>query len=221
MLLEGLEVERQTIAVQVAEELKARILAGEIAPGTPLTEEALARSVRVSRSTVREALAQLVSEGLLTRTSPTRVLQVTKLTEAEVRDIFAARRFLELSAVEAAAHASPALLDGLRDAVEGYRGAAISQDRHRLVDADMRCHTALVALLGSRHLVDLYAALLAKLRLAEAMAEQPGESAAIEARHREFYACLDRGEIAAARTQLRDRLAAAEEEIAALARVNP
>lgn len=221
MVLEGLEIERHTIKEQVGDELRVRILSGEIPLSTPVTEEALSRSIGVARSTVREALAQLVAEGLLTRTGPTRVLQVTKLTEDDVRDIYTARKFLELAAVDAAAGASPGLLEELRLAVDGYASAAGSQDRRQLVDADMRCHTALVALLGSRHLVELYAALLAKLRPAQVVAEQPGDSAAFDARHRAFYGFLIGGEIDKARRQLSDRLDAAEDEVAAASRPHP
>ncbi len=217
-MLEGVRVERQTVAAQVAEELKARILAGDIRPGTALTEEALARSIRVARSTVREALAHLVSEGLVTRSASTRVLHVTRLTEDDVRDIYAARRVIELAAVDASPGAPPEAIEALRAAVEAYGRTVETGDRSRLVEADMRCHTAVVGLLGSRHLADLYAALLAKLRLAEALAEQPDEAPAIEARHRDFVARLESGDVLEAREQLCARLAAAEEELVGVVR---
>lgn len=218
MLLEGVQIERQTIASQVANGLRTRILAGDIPPGTALTEEALARSFGVARSTIRETLAQLVAEGLLSRPSTTRILQVTKLTEADVLDIFVARRFLELSAVDAAAHASPDALRPLGDAVEAYAAASRLGDKQQLVMADMACHSALVSLLGSRYLTDVHAALLARLRLAVLMVEQPGDSVTTEALHREFYESLAAGDLEGARAQLQRRLDAAEEEFVALSR---
>lgn len=218
MLLEGLQVERETISARVASELRTRILAGTIGPGTPLTEESLVRSVRVARSTVREALNQLVAEGLLTRAAGTRIIHVSQLTEDEVRDIFRARRFLELAAVDAAAAASAEARRSLREAVEAYGSAAVAGDAHALVDADIRCHTALVGLLGSSHLVELYAALLKKLRLAEVMAGQPGDGPTVDARHRAFLTALERGQVARAKNQLAARLAVAEAEISAVFR---
>lgn len=219
MVLDGLRVERQTVATQVAEELKARILSGEIRPGTPLTEEALARSIQVARSTIREALAQLVSDGLATRSASTRVLHVARLSEDDVRDIYAARRVIEFAAVDAASGASPEALEALHEAVEAYGRVSGSGDRYELVEADMRCHMAVVALLGSRHLADLYATLLARLRLAEVLAEEPAEAPTIESRHRVFFNCLASGAIDAARGQLRERLAAAEEELVTVVRM--
>lgn len=46
-------------------ELKARLLEGQFPPGVRLVEKALAASLKMSRTPVREALLQLTAEGLL------------------------------------------------------------------------------------------------------------------------------------------------------------
>ena len=63
---------------QLAGQIRARILAGELAEGDRLPSElALAREARVSRGTVREALRLLEEAGFVARTSP-RILVVRR-----------------------------------------------------------------------------------------------------------------------------------------------
>ncbi|MBL8581088.1 MAG: winged helix-turn-helix transcriptional regulator [Rhizobiaceae bacterium] len=52
-------------SVRAADTLRARILAGELPAGTALLESALAASLDISRNTLREALRQLLHEGLI------------------------------------------------------------------------------------------------------------------------------------------------------------
>ncbi|MCS7011584.1 MAG: GntR family transcriptional regulator [Anaerolineales bacterium] len=53
---------------QIREQLRARILSGELKPGDALPgEEEICAQTGVSRMTARQALSQLVSEGLVTR----------------------------------------------------------------------------------------------------------------------------------------------------------
>ena len=73
-----LSLEPVTTVDRVAEELRRSLFEGELGPGTPLREMALADALNVSRSTVREALGYLVAEGLADRV-PNRGTQVRRL----------------------------------------------------------------------------------------------------------------------------------------------
>ena len=79
-------------------ELKRRLVQGNIPPGARLSERAISRGLNVSRTPLREALLQLESERLVERTS-SGGWQARRLTERDVRDIFAVRRQLEVLAV--------------------------------------------------------------------------------------------------------------------------
>jgi len=57
-------IERRTLSSQVYKSLERKVLSGEMAPGTRLSEESLAESYGVSRSPAREALAELERTGL-------------------------------------------------------------------------------------------------------------------------------------------------------------
>jgi len=64
-------VENLEVYEQLALELRAKIISGELAPGSPWpTEREVAREHNVSQSTARKAFQLLVSEGLLELANP-------------------------------------------------------------------------------------------------------------------------------------------------------
>ena len=85
-----LNLEHASTVDRVVEELRRAVFDGELEAGTPLREVALADSLGVSRSTVREALAVLVGEGLATR-EPNRGVHVAEADPDSVRDVCRAR----------------------------------------------------------------------------------------------------------------------------------
>lgn len=60
-------LERRSLSEQIYEVLERQILAGELAPGTKLSEEGVAAEFGVSRSPAREALSELERSGLAVR----------------------------------------------------------------------------------------------------------------------------------------------------------
>src|SRR6266852_9971407 len=77
-----------------AEALRDAILNGTLAEGQRLVERSLAAQLGASLTAVREALIELEMEGFITK-RPNAATYVTKLTEADVRKIYAVRRILE------------------------------------------------------------------------------------------------------------------------------
>jgi DNA-binding GntR family transcriptional regulator len=86
----------------VADHLRADILEGKRAPGDWLRQEQLARELEVSQTPVREALKQLVSEGLLEHV-PYRGIQVVRFSVEDVEDLYESRAVLEAMAARHAA----------------------------------------------------------------------------------------------------------------------
>lgn len=86
-------------------QLRARIVNGELAPGSVVTSSGLAGELGVSRSPVREALSRLELEGLVERTAAG--YRVPLRSAEEILEIFDARIALDAAATQAAAeHAS-------------------------------------------------------------------------------------------------------------------
>ncbi|WP_052068083.1 GntR family transcriptional regulator [Rhodococcoides fascians] len=84
---------------RVADVIRQAIVRGDLAPGRRLTERELGELTGVSRTSLREALRSLQSEGLVERTG-TRGLQVAVLTPAIVGELYDVRLPLEVAAVE-------------------------------------------------------------------------------------------------------------------------
>ncbi len=89
----GLPVKR-TIADQVAELVRQRILTGQLKGGQPIRQEHLAAELGVSRIPLREALKQLAAEGFVTIASHKGAV-VAELSIAEVEELFDIRLRLE------------------------------------------------------------------------------------------------------------------------------
>jgi len=92
-------VPKATLRAHIAERLRAAILAGDVPPGAPLTETELSRRFDVSRGPLREAMRQLIEEGLLV-TVPYTGTHVASLSIEDVREIFSLRTALEVFAFE-------------------------------------------------------------------------------------------------------------------------
>src|SRR3954447_21144926 len=92
-------VPKNTLRAQIAERLRAAILCGDIPPGAPLVETALSERFDVSRGPLREALRQLIEEGLLV-TVPYTGTHVASLSVEDVREIYSLRTALEIFAFE-------------------------------------------------------------------------------------------------------------------------
>ncbi len=58
-------IQRQPLALQVASRIRDMIATDQFPPGTPLREQALCEQLTVSRTPLREALKQLIAEGLV------------------------------------------------------------------------------------------------------------------------------------------------------------
>lgn len=78
---------RRTSAEEIRQKLASRIIAGSLAPGTPLDESVLAEEFAVSRTPVREALRLLGASGLVDQRAHAKAL-VAKPDERELRGMF-------------------------------------------------------------------------------------------------------------------------------------
>jgi DNA-binding GntR family transcriptional regulator len=101
-LSSGVPVRGERTADVVARRLAQAILSGEIAPGTRLREENLARMFSVSRTPVREALIVLSSTGLA-HLEANRGATVLQLTAGDVAEVYHLRAVLEAESAALAA----------------------------------------------------------------------------------------------------------------------
>lgn len=79
--------------------IKDKLLSLEFAPGTRIREDYIAKEISMSRTPVREAINQLVSEGLI-KSVPRKGLFFIELTPEEINGLIDVRGALESLAVE-------------------------------------------------------------------------------------------------------------------------
>ncbi len=140
---------------QVAERLRNRIYAHELAPGAWIDEQALAQEYGISRTPMREALKVLAAEGLV-QLKPRRGCYVTELSERDLDEIFPVMALLEgRCAFEAAQRAEAddlAHLAAIHERLEKY---ATEGDADHFFEANQAFHLAVQQLAGNRWLSQL------------------------------------------------------------------
>src|ERR1700709_2667358 len=87
-----------TIRERAYQYIQSQIAAGELSSGVAISELLLAKELGSSRTPVREAIGQLVSEGLLEQT-PNRGTIVVRLTREDIIDLYELREALEVYVV--------------------------------------------------------------------------------------------------------------------------
>lgn len=144
------QLEIRSVVDQVHEELLQRIVAGELPPGCRLRQEALAEELGVSRTPLREALARLVSEGLVDF-APNRGATVARRDFGDMEQAWRARLVLEPGAARLAA--------GRRDPTDIARMYEIVRRQRDVADdvtasfaLNREFHLVLVAAGGNPHL---------------------------------------------------------------------
>jgi DNA-binding GntR family transcriptional regulator len=159
-------LERVSTTDQVVRALRAAIVSGSIAQGEQLREVTLASQLGTGRSAVREALRQLVQEGLAQH-EVHRGTFVRIITADDIVDVYRAREAVECAALElvltrpgldlAPLHAE---LDRLREAAAGGTGTW-----EEMADVDICLHERLVELAASPRLLRMFETLAAESRM--------------------------------------------------------
>lgn len=157
-------VESETIVYHVYQHLREAIHSGQLKPGERLQDNELAEALHVSRSSVREALRLLQSQGLVVN-RPRRGAFVAELTPDDLRDIYNFRILLETHAIcEGATTASAGELDTLQALIDALHAAAAEQDIERIVDLDLRFHQAICQFARSKRLLETWLSMETVLR---------------------------------------------------------
>lgn len=181
--------------------LKEEIRQNRLPPGYQAPEPELAARLEVSRTTLREALIRLQSEGLI-ELIPRRGARILPIRADDMREIYEILTALEPDAAAklAARKPSAADLEPMEAATRDMEMALEQNDLEAWAEADDRFHLSLLNLHGNRRLRGMVAALndqvhrarMVTLRL-RALPQKSNDE------HREILDCLRRGDAKAAR----------------------
>jgi DNA-binding GntR family transcriptional regulator len=159
-------IQRQRLADQAYEILRARILERELQPGQRLSVPQLAGELGLSRSPVREAVQRLVAEGLGVE-QVHRGAVVAGFGADEVDEMYELRAVLEgLSARRAAARVAPGLVSDLTALLTDHSKAIKFGSEPDIVRADLRFHSRILEAADSLHLSRALTPIIGRANLA-------------------------------------------------------
>lgn len=160
-------VERVSTTEQAVSILREAIVRGQLEQGAQLREEPTARALGISRSSLREALRQLIQEGLIEYRIH-RGAFVKRISPDNIVEIYAAREAIETMAVRLLVEApSPPRLEPVEARLAELVREACGDGRPSpaLVAADVALHAEIVALTGNAYLLRMFSTLAAETRM--------------------------------------------------------
>ena len=213
----GAPVGYRTAQAAVADLLRREVLSGKIPSGTRLLQAEVAERFETSTTPVREAIRQLVSEGILDG-DPHKGVVVHGTSLSELEEIYDLRLHLEPLAVEATVNKITD--DELEAAARLVEAMEIESDPAIWTELNGRFH-ALLAEAGRRPRL---AAILSNLRnlsamyIARSIREMPDRIEAGNAEHRRLLAACAARDVSSAqdieREHLRHTLEIGEQQLA-------
>ncbi len=157
---------RPSLRDDIVGTLHAAIVAGEMRPGVTYSAPQLAEQFGVSATPVREAMLDLVKEGLIT-TIRNKGFRVVELSDRELDEITELRLMLEVPTTRRIAEAgvSPGVLGRLRDLADRIEDAGRRRDFVGHNRLDLEFHELLLTQGGNLQLVRTVMALRRRARL--------------------------------------------------------
>lgn len=140
----------QPLSSGLYQKIQKDILSGELQSGYKLTEAAVCKRYKVSRTPVREAFRQLEADGLIDNI-PNRGAFVSGLTMRDISDLFDLRALFEVQAVEwAIKRMTEEELDALKETVEFMEFYTLKADVEKVLSFNTQFHSIIYAGSGDR-----------------------------------------------------------------------
>ena len=149
----------KSTSVSLTTDLKLRIeediLSGKFRKGDKLVEQALCDEYEVSRTPVREALAQLAAEGL-TESIPNRGCFVVGISDEEMDDILVLRKIYEVQATKwAIERITDEEMEELEENYEFMEFYTMKRDAEKMVTINASFHQLIYRASKSRMLMQM------------------------------------------------------------------
>jgi GntR family transcriptional regulator, transcriptional repressor for pyruvate dehydrogenase complex len=223
-------IARRKVYEQVAEQLLGQIGARRLKPGDVLPpERELTETFGVGRSSIREALRMLESQGVISAVnggsfvvadaaSPLNSslrLMFTLDDRTGLHDLFELRGILEGEAAALAAERrGDQHLDEMEAAIEEMAESLADSGADRFIEADLRFHLAVAEATGNRlvlHSMQAVRDVIRRALITVFVIPQSPESAVVE--HRAIKAAIASGDPAAARREMSNHLVRVESDV--------
>jgi DNA-binding GntR family transcriptional regulator len=196
-------VRPDSLREQVTRALEAAVVAGELEPGVIYSAPTLAERFDVSATPVREAMLDLVGEGMM-ETVRNRGFRVVEVSEADLDQISQIRMLIEVPIMgQVAKLLTPERIAALEEAGEAIEAAAKRGDLIDYLDCDRRFHSQLTSTIGNPRLTELVDRMRRQARLfgLQQLADR-GQLLASAREHRVMLRVLQSGDVAAAESMM-------------------
>ena len=190
-----------------SERLREAVMRGEVAPGQRLVEAELVERFRVTRSSVRAAIDELVAEGLFERVHH-RGARVRTVSLAQAVEILECRKVLEgLIAAKAARRVSVTDAKRLRAYADELTAAVRDGEPLRYSSLNHEMHAALREIAGQSTAAELIGRLNAQIvRHQFQLSLRPGRPQVSLGEHLAVVEAVIAGDAPAAERAMRDHL---------------
>jgi len=177
-------------------QIRDAIVAGDLGLGHPLSERALSEMLHISKTPVREALAQLRLEGLV-RIYPQRGACVFSLSAQEVVEICELRQALESAALRLAVErGGAAFRTALKGIVDAMHAAKSAGDRKAYLRQDTAFHSCFCAHSGNALMAQTYALYAGKIAaLRTHLSYKPHHTELSFSEHQAMLEAIERGHV--------------------------
>ncbi|WP_432891618.1 GntR family transcriptional regulator [Kribbella sp. CA-245084] len=157
--------QRENLRDSVANALRAAVISGELKPGEVYSAPTLGARFGVSATPVREAMLDLVREGLVISLR-NKGFRVTEVSDEDLDNVAAVRQLIEPPTIRDVVPVIPtADYPRLRRLAEDIVVAAQAGDLIAYIEADRVFHVTLLAYSGNQKLVDVVSDLRSQTRL--------------------------------------------------------
>ena len=203
---------KRTSAEEIRREIAARIIAGQLPPGTALDETQMAAEFAVSRTPVREALRLLGASGLVEQRPHARAI-VAKPTEAVLRGMFEVMGDLEaLCAGKAAVAMTRDERSALDDLHARMAPIVHAGDATRYAEANDVFHGMIYDGAHNTYLAEITRATRTRLQpFRRAQFSALGRIGRSHAEHGQVVEAIMRGDAEAAASSMRSHIAIVED----------
>jgi DNA-binding GntR family transcriptional regulator len=217
-----LQLPRESKSQQIYAQLKASIVAGELAPETLIDKSELCRRFGVSRLPVTGAIERLAFEGLVV-IEPQRGSYVSRIRLGDVKQWMLVRRVLEMELVEACARGlEQSWIDRLGRNLAYQRAAVDQADMDGLYDLDVAFHQLMVEGLALPRVGEILDSLRTQIdRVRRILLPEPGRAPATLGEHEAIYRMIVGRKPTAAAQAMRKHLDRVLSELEAFEKRHP
>ena len=148
--------EKETLKEWVIKEIKAAIIDGRLKSQERVNESKIAEEMGLSKSPIREAVNELVKDGILV-SEPFKGAVVKGLTKKEAHELYSLRAVLEAFAVDLMEKPlNPDALETMDQIVLDMKDAAHRNNLDKMIELDLKFHQYLMKLSGHQLLLEIW-----------------------------------------------------------------